>query len=136
MALFLFAKNFLAGKPIDVFNLGHPIRDYTHVDDIAEAVVRSRDRIATPDPATSNEPYRVYSIRNNRPVDLSRYLGILEQYLGMKAQKNLLPLQPGDVPDTCADVEDLVHDVGDKPGTTVEQGVKAFVDWYRAYYKA
>jgi UDP-glucuronate 4-epimerase len=144
MALFLFTKNILAGKPIDVFNHGHHKRDFTFVEDIAEGVVRSLDRIATPDPkwdsnnpdpATSNAPYRVYNIGNNSPVDLSHYISTLEDCLGKKAQKNLLPLQLGDVPDTYADVQDLVRDVGYKPATTVEQGVRAFVDWYRAYYK-
>jgi UDP-glucuronate 4-epimerase len=144
MALFLFTKNILAGKPIDVFNHGHHKRDFTFIEDIAEGVVRSLDRIATPDPAwdsnepdpaTSSAPYRVYNIGNNSPVDLSHYIETLEQCLGKKAQKNLLPLQLGDVPDTYADVEDLVRDVGYKPATTVEQGVKAFVEWYRGYYK-
>jgi UDP-glucuronate 4-epimerase len=144
MALFLFTKNILAGKPIDVFNHGHHKRDFTFVEDIAEGVVRALDRIATPDPAwdsnnpdpaTSSAPYRVYNIGNNRPVDLSHYIETLEQCLGKKAEKNLLPLQLGDVPDTYADVEDLVRDVGYKPATTVEQGVKAFVEWYRGYYK-
>ncbi len=144
MALFLFTKNILAGKPIDVFNHGHHKRDFTFVEDIAEGVVRSLDRAATPapawdsnnpDPATSNAPYRVYNIGNNSPVNLSHYIETLEKCLGKKAEKNLLPLQLGDVPDTYADVEDLVRDVGYKPATTVEQGIRAFVDWYRAYYK-
>jgi UDP-glucuronate 4-epimerase len=145
MALFLFTKNILAGKPIDVFNHGHHKRDFTYVEDIAEGVVRSLDRIATPDPhwnsddpdpATSNAPYRVYNIGNNSPVELSHYIETLEKCLGKQAQKNLLPLQLGDVPDTYADVEDLIRDVGYRPATSVEQGVQAFVDWYRAYYKA
>src|SRR5512139_324705 len=144
MALFLFTKNIIAGKPIDVFNHGHHKRDFTFVEDIAEGVVRSLDRIATPDPnwdsnnpdpATSSAPYRVYNIGNNKPVDLSHYIETLEKCLGRRADKNLLPLQLGDVPDTYADVEDLVRDVGYKPATTVEQGVKAFVDWYREYYQ-
>jgi UDP-glucuronate 4-epimerase len=144
MALFLFTKNILAGKPIDVFNHGHHKRDFTFVEDIAEGVVRSLDRIATPDPnwdsnnpdpATSSAPYRVYNIGNNSPVDLSHYIDTLEKCLGKKAEKNLLPLQLGDVPDTYADVEELVRDVGYKPATTVEQGVKAFVEWYREYYR-
>jgi UDP-glucuronate 4-epimerase len=145
MALFMFTKNILAGEPIDVFNHGHHKRDFTYVEDIAEGVVRALDRIATPspdwssdepDPATSSAPYRVYNIGNNSPVDLSHYIATLEDCLGRKAQKNLLPLQLGDVPDTYADVQDLVDDVGYKPATTVEQGVRAFVDWYRSYYKA
>jgi UDP-glucuronate 4-epimerase len=144
MALFLFTKNILAGKPIDVFNHGQHKRDFTFVEDIAEGVVRALDRIATPDPAwnsadpdpaTSSAPYRIYNIGNNSPVDLSHYIETLERCLGKKAQKNLLPLQLGDVPDTYADVEDLVRDVGYKPATTVETGVKAFVDWYRGYYR-
>jgi UDP-glucuronate 4-epimerase len=144
MALFLFTKNILAGKPIDVFNHGHHKRDFTFVEDIAEGVVRALDRIATPDPkwdsnnpdpATSSAPYRVYNIGNNSPVDLSHYIETLEKCLGRKAEKNLLPLQLGDVPDTYADVEELVRDVGYKPATTVEQGVKAFVEWYREYYR-
>ncbi|MBK7114750.1 MAG: NAD-dependent epimerase [Proteobacteria bacterium] len=144
MALFLFTKNIIAGKPIDVFNHGHHKRDFTFVEDIAEGVVRSLDRIATPDPnwdsnnpdpATSSAPYRVYNIGNNKPVDLSHYIETLEKCLGKKAEKNMLPLQLGDVPDTYADVEDLVRDVGYKPATTVEEGIKAFVDWYREYYR-
>ncbi len=143
MALFLFTKNILAGLPIDVFNHGHHTRDFTFVEDIAQGVVRSLDRPATPDPqwnsddpdpSTSNAPYRIYNIGNNAPVQLSHYIGTLEECLGRKAIKNLLPLQAGDVPDTFADVQDLVRDVGYKPATTVEQGVRAFVDWYRAYY--
>jgi UDP-glucuronate 4-epimerase len=144
MALFLFTKNILAGKPIDVFNHGHHKRDFTFVEDIAEGVVRTLDRIATPDqfwnsdspdPSTSFAPYRVYNIGNNQPVDLSHYIETLENCLGKKAERNLLPLQLGDVPDTFADVEDLVRDVGYRPATTVEEGVKAFVEWYRGYYK-
>src|SRR5688572_5549613 len=144
MALFLFTKNILAGKPIDVFNHGHHKRDFTFVEDIAEGVVRALDRIATPDPAwnsnepdpaTSSAPYRVYNIGNNSPVDLSHYIETLEKCLGKKAERNLLPLQLGDVPDTYADVEDLVRDVGYRPATTVEEGVRRFVEWYRGYYK-
>ncbi|MDR2215687.1 MAG: NAD-dependent epimerase, partial [Nevskiaceae bacterium] len=137
MALFLFTKNILAGKPIDVFNNGHHKRDFTYVEDIAEGVVRALDRVATPDPqwnsddpdpATSSAPYRVYNIGNNRQVELLHYIETLEKCLGRKAQRNLLPLQLGDVPDTYADVSDLERDVGYRPNTTVEQGVKAFVD--------
>ncbi|MFM1886565.1 MAG: hypothetical protein RL026_1722 [Pseudomonadota bacterium] len=144
MALFLFTRNILAGKPIDVFNHGHHTRDFTFVEDIAQGVVRALDRVAQPDPAwnsddpdpaSSNAPYRIYNIGNNAPVQLSHYISTLEDCLGRKAIKNLLPLQAGDVPDTYADVDDLVRDVGYKPATTVEQGVRAFVDWYRAYYK-
>jgi UDP-glucuronate 4-epimerase len=145
MALFLFTKNILAGKPIDVFNHGHHRRDFTYVGDIAQGIVRAIDRVATPDPnwngdapdaATSNAPYRLYNIGNNQPVELAHYIGVLEQCLGKQAEKNLLPLQLGDVPDTYADVEDLVRDVGYKPATSVEEGVRKFVEWYRSYYRA
>ena len=144
MALFLFTKNILEGKPIDVFNHGHHKRDFTYVEDIAEGVVRACDRVAEPnaawtgdqpDPATSSAPFRIYNIGNNAPVDLSRYIEVLEDCLGKKAVKNMLPLQPGDVPDTFADVEDLVRDVGYKPATPVEVGIRKFVDWYLEYYK-
>jgi UDP-glucuronate 4-epimerase len=145
MALFLFTRNILEGKPIDVFNHGHLKRDFTFVDDIAEGVVRSCDRIAAPnaqwsadqpDPATSSAPFRLYNIGNNAPVDLIRYIEVLEDCLGKKAVRNMLPLQAGDVPDTFADVEDLVRDVGYKPGTPIETGIRQFVDWYLEYYKS
>jgi UDP-glucuronate 4-epimerase len=144
MALFLFTKNILAGKPIDVFNYGHHKRDFTYIDDIVEGVVRAADRVATanpawssdaPDPASSRAPYRLYNIGNQKPVELMRYIEVLENCLGRKAEKNLLPLQMGDVPDTWADVEDLAADVGYRPSTPVEVGVKNFVDWYVDYYK-
>jgi len=144
MALFLFTRSMLEGKPIDVFNHGHHKRDFTFVTDIAEGVVRSCYRIAEPhpewtgaqpDPATSKAPFRIYNIGNNNPVNLSRYIEVLEEALGVKAKRNLLPLQLGDVPDTHADVDDLMRDVGYKPATSVEQGIRAFVDWYRGYYK-
>jgi UDP-glucuronate 4-epimerase len=144
MALFLFTRNILEGKPIDVFNHGKHKRDFTFVDDIAEGVVRACDRIATanpswsgdsPDPATSSAPFRIYNIGNNAPVDLSRYIEVLESCLGRTAVRNFLPLQPGDVPDTFADVEDLVRDVGYRPATPVEVGIRRFVDWYLEYYK-
>ncbi len=144
MALFLFTKNILEGKSIDVFNNGHHKRDFTFVEDIAEGVVRACDRIAAadpawsgaqPDPATSSAPFRLYNIGNNAPVDLIRYIEVLEDCLGKKAVRNMLPLQPGDVPDTFADVEDLVRDVGYKPATPVETGIRRFVDWYLEYYK-
>ena len=143
MALFLFARNILEGKPIDVYNNGHHKRDFTYVDDIAEGVVRACERIAqpdptwsgaAPDPATSRAPYRLYNIGNRQPVELLRYIEVLEQCLGRKAQKRFLPLQPGDVPDTCADVEDLVREVGYRPATPVEAGVRRFVDWFCEYY--
>jgi len=144
MALFLFTRSMLEGKPIDVFNHGHHKRDFTFVTDIAEGVVRSCYRIAEPnpewtgaqpDPATSKAPFRIYNIGNNSPVNVSRYIEVLEEALGVKAKRTLLPLQLGDVPDTHADVDDLMRDVGYKPATSVEQGIRAFVDWYRGYYK-
>jgi UDP-glucuronate 4-epimerase len=145
MALFLFTRNILEGKPIDVFNYGHHRRDFTFVEDIAEGVVRACDRVATPnhawdsdapDPGTARAPYRLYNIGNNQPVELMHYIEVLEQCLGKKAQMNLLPLQQGDVPDTWADIQDLQRDVGYTPATPVEVGVKQFVDWYLAYYAA
>ncbi len=145
MALFLFTKNILAGKPIDVFNYGHHRRDFTYIDDIAQGVVRATDRIATPnarwdsnrpDAATSMAPYRLYNIGNNQPVELMRYIELIEKALGRKAEMNLLPLQVGDVPDTSADIDALVADVGYRPSTPVEVGVPRFVEWYRKYYNA
>jgi UDP-glucuronate 4-epimerase len=145
MALFLFTRNILAGQPIDVFNYGHHRRDFTFVDDIAEGVVRCCDRIAAPnhawdsdapDPGSSRAPYRLYNIGNNRPVELMRYIEVLEQCLGRKAEMNLLPLQQGDVPDTWADIDDLQRDAGYTPATPVEEGVRRFVEWYRGYYGA
>ncbi|MGB8634425.1 MAG: NAD-dependent epimerase [Rhodanobacteraceae bacterium] len=143
MALFLFTRKILAGEPIDVFNHGRHTRDFTYIDDIVEGVIRVLDQPAAPnpdfdplhpDPGSSAAPYRVYNIGNNQPVELTRYIEVLEACLGRKAQKNLLPLQPGDVPDTYADVESLVGDTGYKPATTVETGIQRFVDWYRDYY--
>ncbi|MBM0106154.1 NAD-dependent epimerase [Steroidobacter sp. S1-65] len=143
MALFLFTKNILAGKPIDVFNYGNHRRDFTYVDDIAQGVVRAMDRVAqpnpnwsgdAPDPGTSKAPYRLYNIGNNAPVELMRYIECIETNLGKKAEKNLLPLQAGDVPDTFADVADLVQAVGYKPATPVEEGVRRFIEWYVGYY--
>jgi UDP-glucuronate 4-epimerase len=143
MALFLFTRKILAGEPIDVFNYGNHRRDFTYVDDIVEGVVRCLDRVATPnpdwqsdapDPGSSRAPYRLYNIGNQQPVELMRYIEVLEDCLGRKAEKNLLPLQPGDVPDTYADVSDLTADVGYKPATPVEVGVRRFVDWYLDYY--
>ena len=144
MALFLFTRAILAGEPIDVFNHGHHRRDFTYVDDIVEGVIRVLDRVAapnpnwssdTPDPATSTAPYRLYNIGSNRPVELMRYIEVLEQCLGRVAIKNMLPMQAGDVPDTYADVDDLVEDVGYRPSTPVEEGVARFVAWYREYYR-
>jgi UDP-glucuronate 4-epimerase len=143
MALFLFTRKILAGEPIDVFNHGHHTRDFTYIDDIVEGVIRTLDRVATsdpdydalhPNPATSSAPYRLYNIGNSHPVQLFRYIEVLEQCLGRKAEQNLLPLQPGDVPDTSAEVTELMTDTGYRPDTPVEEGVKRFVEWYRGYY--
>lgn len=144
MALFMFTQKILAGEPIDVFNYGHHKRDFTYIDDIVEGVVRTLDKVAEPDPqwhgdepepSTSQAPYRLYNIGSNSPVDLLRYIEILEDCLGKKAEKNLLPLQPGDVPDTYANVDALVKDVDYKPAMPIEQGIANFVDWYRDYYR-
>lgn len=143
MALFLFTKNILEGRPIDVFNHGHHTRDFTYVDDIVEGVIRTLDRVPGPDPAydplqpnpgSSSAPYRVYNIGNHQPVQLLRYIEVLEECLGRKAERNLLPMQPGDVPDTEADVEALRRDTGYAPATTIETGVARFVEWYRNYH--
>jgi UDP-glucuronate 4-epimerase len=143
MALFMFTGNILAGKPIDVFNYGNHRRDFTYIDDIVEGVIRVLDKVAAPNPdwsgdapdtATSLAPYRLYNIGNHQPVELMHYIEVLEACLGRKADKNLLPLQKGDVPDTYADVEALIHDVGYRPSTPIEQGVARFVEWYRDYY--
>jgi UDP-glucuronate 4-epimerase len=144
MALFLFTRAILAGEPIQVFNHGRHKRSFTYIDDIVEGVVRALDRVAAPDPAwngavpdpaTSSAPYRIYNIGNREPVELLRYIEVLEHCLGRKATMQMLPLQAGDVPDTEASVEDLVRDVGYSPTTPVEQGVARFVEWYRDYYK-
>jgi UDP-glucuronate 4-epimerase len=145
MALFLFTKNILAGKKIDVFNRGEMIRDFTYVDDIVEGVVRALDRVAapdsawsaaSPDPATSSAPYRVYNIGNNQPVKLIDFIRAIEESVGKKAELNLMPMQPGDVPATFASVDDLARDVGFRPATPVREGVARFVKWYREYYGA
>ena len=144
MALFLFTRKILAGEPIEVFNHGHHTRDFTYVDDIVEGVIRTLDRVPAgdpsfdplqPNPGSSSAPYRVYNIGNNQPVQLARYIEVLEEKLGRTARKILLPLQPGDVPDTCADVEELSRDTGYAPSTPVETGVGRFVDWYRGYHR-
>ena len=144
MALFLFTQAILAGRPIDVFNQGQMRRDFTYIDDIVQGVVGTLDRSAAPnpdwtgaapDPGTSSAPYRLYNIGNNQPVELLRLIEVLENCLGRKAEKNLLPMQPGDVPATYADVDDLAHDIGFEPGTPIEEGVRRFVDWYREYYR-
>ena len=143
MALFLFTKNILAGKPIDVFNHGHHRRDFTYVDDIVSGIVGALDHVPTgdpawdsdaPDPATSKAPYRLYNIGNNRPVELMKYIELVELCLGKKAEKNMLPLQIGDVPATWANIDDLVRDVGYAPATPVEVGIERFVRWYLEYY--
>lgn len=143
MALFIFTKAILEGKPIDVFNYGKMQRDFTYIDDIIEGVVRVMNKVPEPNPkwsgnnpdsATSYAPYKLCNIGNNNPVELMHFIEVLENYLGKKAIKNLLPIQPGDVPSTYADVEDLIKDVGYKPSTSIETGIKHFVEWYRAYF--
>ena len=144
MALFLFTKAILEGRPIDVFNHGKMQRDFTFVDDIVEGVIRVLDRVATPnpdyvsdtpDPGTSNVPYRVFNIGNNNPVQLLDYIGCLEDALGRKAQMNMLPLQDGDVPATYANVDALRDWVGFTPATDIRTGIGRFVAWYRDYYR-
>ena len=143
MALFLFTRKILAGEPIEVFNHGKHSRDFTYIDDIVEGVMRTLDRVPQgdpsydplqPTPASSSAPYRVYNIGNHQPVELSHYIEVIEQCVGRQAEKILLPLQPGDVPDTFADVTELSRDTGYAPTTTVEQGVANFVAWYRDFY--
>ncbi|EMF06161.1 NAD-dependent epimerase [Serratia marcescens] len=144
MALFKFTKAILAGESIDVYNHGEMHRDFTYIDDITEAIVRLQAVIPQADPswtveqgspATSSAPYHVYNIGNNTPVKLMEYITALEQALGLTARKNMLPMQPGDVMDTSADTAELYRDIGFKPETSVEEGVKRFVDWYKAFYQ-
>jgi len=144
MALFMFTKNIIEGKPIDVFNYGKHKRDFTYIDDIVEGVIRTLDNVAQPNPewtgtnpdsATSKAPYKIYNIGSNKPCELMRYIEIIEECVGKKAEMNLLPLQPGDVPATYADVDALIKDVDYKPGTSIEAGVAKFVEWYRDFYK-
>jgi UDP-glucuronate 4-epimerase len=144
MALFQFTRNILEGRPIDVYNYGNHRRDFTYIDDIVEGIVRVLDKIPVPnphwsgdapDPASSRASYRLYNIGCQQPVRLWRYIEVLEECLGHKAQTNLLPLQPGDIPDTYADVAALIHDVGYQPTTPIEEGVARFVAWYREYYR-
>ncbi len=144
MALFLFTKAIIEGKPINVFNYGKHKRDFTYVDDIVEGVIRTLDHVAQPnpqwsgadpDPGTSKAPYRIYNIGSNNPCELMRYIELIEENVGKKAEMNLLPLQPGDVPETYANVDALLNDVGYKPSTPLEEGVANFVRWYRDYYK-
>lgn len=143
MALFIFTKKILQGEPIDVFNYGNHKRDFTYIDDIVEGVIRTLDNVALPnpkwsgadpEPGTSKAPYRIYNIGSNKPIELLRYIEILEDCLGKKAIKNLLPLQPGDVPDTYANVDALVNDVGYAPSTSIEEGIRNFTDWYKEFY--
>jgi UDP-glucuronate 4-epimerase len=144
MALFIFTRAILEGRPIDVFNHGQMERDFTYIDDIVEGVIRTADQVAEPNPewdgrepdtATSAAPYRLYNIGNNNPERLTRFIEVIEACLGRTAVKNFLPLQPGDVPATSADVSDLARDVGFSPATPIEVGVRRFVDWYRSFYK-
>jgi UDP-glucuronate 4-epimerase len=144
MALFLFTKAILKGEPINVFNFGKMRRDFTYIDDIVEGMMRLLDKPPAPntswsgdrpDPGSSLAPYKIYNIGNNHPVELMRFIEVLEMKLGRKAEKNMMPLQPGDVPETYADVEDLVRDVGFKPDTAIEFGIERFVTWYREYYR-
>lgn len=143
MCLFLFTRKILSGEPIDIFNYGHHQRDFTYIDDVVEGVVRVVDRAAkgdanwsgnSPDPGSSRAPYRVYNIGNNDPVKLEDFIEVLEEALGQKARRNLLPIQPGDVPDTFADVSDLLAEFDFEPSTSVTVGVRRFVDWYIDYY--
>jgi len=144
MSLFMFTRNIIEGKPIDVFNYGNHRRDFTYIDDIVEGVIRVIDQPAqanvswaseNPDPGTSLAPYRIYNIGNNNPVNLLAFIETLEKCLGRDAIKNFLPLQPGDVPDTYADVSDLANDLGYKPGTLLETGIRNFVEWYKDFYR-
>jgi UDP-glucuronate 4-epimerase len=143
MALFQFTQKILAGEPIEVFNGGHHRRDFTYIDDIVEGIVRVSEHVACPDPAwdgshpdpgASRVPFRIYNIGNSQPVQLLRYIEVIEECLGRKAQKRLLPLQSGDVPETWADTLDLAQAVGYRPATPIEVGVRRFVDWYREYH--
>ena len=144
MALFLFTKAILAGKPIDVYNHGKMRRDFTYIDDIVQGVVRTSDQIAAPnpdwdaarpDPSSSPAPYRLYNIGNNSPVELDHFIATIEAALGRTATRNYLPMQPGDVPSTCADVDALQRAVGFAPATPLETGIARFIEWYRDYYK-
>ena len=144
MSLFLFTRNILNGDPIDVFNYGNHRRDFTYIDDIVAGVIKCVDTIAVPneawdsaqpDPGTSKAPYRLYNIGNNSPIELMDFIAALEACLGRKAEKNMLPLQPGDVPDTYADVTALVEDLDYRPRTSIEVGIEKFVSWYKSFYK-
>ena len=143
MALFKFTRNILENQPIEVFNHGNHTRDFTYIDDIVEGVVRASDDIAQsdaswssdhPSPDTSLAPFQIFNIGNNQPVTLRRFITAIEDACGKKAQENLLPMQAGDVPITYADIDELVEDIGFKPETSIEEGIKQFVDWYKQYY--
>ncbi len=145
MALFKFTKGIIEGTPIDVYNHGDMYRDFTYIDDIVEGVIRITDKIPKantkwdgldPDPSSSFAPYKVYNIGNNAPVKLMDFVHAIEDSIGKKANINMMPIQPGDVPSTCADVSALVNDIGFKPATSVKEGVQHFVDWYKSYYQA
>lgn len=144
MALFKFTRNILAGEPIDIYNYGDHQRDFTYIDDIVEGVIRTLGQISTanphwngaaPDPGTSTAPYRIYNIGNHQPVELMHFIKVLEECLGREAKKNLLPMQAGDVPATYADVDDLMRDVGFRPGTPIKEGIARFVTWYKDYHR-
>jgi len=144
MAYFSFTKAILEGRPIQVFNHGRMQRDFTYIDDIVEGMVRLLDRIPRPnpelrgsslDPGTSHAPYRIYNIGNNKPVELLRFIEVLEQALGKQAIKEFLPMQPGDVPVTYADIDDLEREIGFRPATSLEEGIGRFVRWYLDYYR-
>jgi UDP-glucuronate 4-epimerase len=145
MAYFSFTRSILEGRPIDVFNHGRMQRDFTYIDDIIEGVVRILGHVphsdpawdaARPDPAASNAPYRLYNIGNNQPVELGHFIEVLEECLGIKAHRNLLPIQAGEVLVTCADVDDLIREVGFRPSTPIQEGLRRFVEWYRGFYQA
>ena len=144
MAYFIFTKNIIEGKPIKVFNYGKMQRDFTYIEDIVEGVVRVMDKIpqpnphwnsANPNPGSSKAPYKIYNIGNNQPVELIRFIETIEDCLGMKAEKNFMPIQPGDVPTTFADVDDLVQDVGFQPSTPIQVGIANFINWYKVFYQ-
>jgi UDP-glucuronate 4-epimerase len=144
MALFLFTRAIMEGKPIKVFNHGKMQRDFTYIDDIIEGVVRIMGKLPepdkawngnNPDPGTSYTSYKIYNIGNNNPVELMKFIETIEKVLGKEAKKEFMDLQPGDVPATYADIEDLINDVGFKPATPIEEGIKRFVTWYKEYYK-
>ena len=144
MALFLFTKKILNDEPIEVFNYGNHSRDFTYIDDIIEGVVRTLERIPVadltwesdePDPASSSAPYRIYNIGNNQPIELNHFIACIEKALGRRAEQQLLPLQPGDIPRTYADIDDLAEAVDFRPATGIEDGIEKFVAWYRQYYK-